>query len=282
MLNYKRYMTGDAVMQIKQRLVSLGYLYAATRNIYGNDTYKAVKAFQNANGLEADGVVGELTWAALFPSGSDVTTVEAVILPERFNQLARQKIGVELAQVSEIRREICLDALQFAIDPYGPPIYPVSLYIRGGNLYNKDLSINTITEARIRSGAARQPEYYDGGRMEMMLEAVALDPTTTGADCSGGVVGLWRKHGVVKPDFDASANSLGAGCVKTKTPQAGDLACRSGHVGIYVGDGYIVEWVGGAYGCQLTVANNRRVFNFQDRKLHKFSGWDFFGDPKGY
>lgn len=272
-------------MQIKQRLVSLGYLYAATKNLFGNDTYKAVKAFQTANGLEADGIVGVLTWAALFPTSSEVSTVEAVILPERFSQNARRAIGIELAQVSEIRREICLDALQFAVEATEKPASMLSFYIRGGNLYGKDLTLNVMTEAKLQSyfRKADYSPYFDGGRDDLMMEtARAAGFSLAGCDCSGGVVGLWRKHGVVSPGFDANANSLGAGCVKTTTPQAGDLACRSGHVGVYVGGGYVVEWVGGAYGCQLTNKNDRRVFNFQDRKLHKFSAWDFFGDPKGY
>ena len=34
-----------------------------------------------------------------------------------------------------------------------PAQYPRSLYIRGGNLYNTDLTVNTITAARIEDGA---------------------------------------------------------------------------------------------------------------------------------
>jgi hypothetical protein len=276
-------MNGDDVLYAKQRLVELGFLFAATKRTFGSDTLKAVKAFQNANGLEADGIIGTLTWAALFPASGEVLTVTAVDIPDRFSAAIRQAIGVDLAQVSDIRREICLDALRFAIDPYHPPDYPVSLYIRGGNLYNKDLSPNIITTARIHSGAARQPEYYDGGRMEMMLEAVAADPNTTGGDCSGGIIGLMRKHGIYPPDFDATANTLAAShCVKTTTPQPGDWACKSGHIGIYVGGGYVVEWAGGEYGCQLTKIKDRRCYSFTDCRLEKMSKWEFFGDPKRY
>jgi hypothetical protein len=70
--------------------------------------------------------------------------------------------------------------------------------------------------------------------------------------------------------------------VRTSNPQAGDWACRSGHIGRYGGGGYVVEAVGGAYGIQLTKANNRRVFNFLTRKTQKFSAWDYYGDPKRY
>jgi N-acetylmuramoyl-L-alanine amidase len=33
---------------------------------FGNDTNRAVVEFQKDKGLEADGIVGPLTWAALF------------------------------------------------------------------------------------------------------------------------------------------------------------------------------------------------------------------------
>ena len=42
--NLKRYITGEDVRYVKDRLVELGYLAKATHNMYGDDTYKAVKA----------------------------------------------------------------------------------------------------------------------------------------------------------------------------------------------------------------------------------------------
>jgi hypothetical protein len=69
--------------------------------------------------------------------------------------------------------------------------------------------------------------------------------------------------------------------VQTNSPQPADLAWKSGHIGLYVGGGYVVEWVGGAYGCQLTKAN-RKVFNFVDGKLHTMGKWSAYGDPKIY
>ena len=282
----KRYMSGDDVRAVKDRLVELGYLKKATHNMYGDDTYKAVKAFQAANGLEADGIVGPMTWAALF---DDPQPQPAVDVPDWIAEPARTEISRALATVSKKRREICQLALQYCVDRNTNPVFLRCFYIRGANLYDKDLSLHTMTKALLDTyfrRTAYEP-YYDGGRKEMMLrQASAKNYSIPGADCSGFIVGLWRKTKVVKTDFDASANTLyGSYCVPTSTPQPGDLAHKDGHIGIYVSsgkNGLIVEDAGGAYGVQLTRPKERRLLNFVDRKIHKLNNWQHAGDPKFY
>ena len=56
--NLKRYMTGEDVRYVKDRLVELGYLHKATHNRYGDDTYRAVKAFENGRiGVPVHGII---------------------------------------------------------------------------------------------------------------------------------------------------------------------------------------------------------------------------------
>lgn len=52
-----------------------------------------------------------------------------------------------------------------------------------------------------------------------------------------------------------------------------DLLHKSGHIGLYAGGGYAVEWMGGAYGCQLTKLNDRRGWNYVKGKMDRFSAW---------
>jgi peptidoglycan hydrolase-like protein with peptidoglycan-binding domain len=56
---------GDDVKQLQQKLYDLGYLNAAPDGIFGEYTRAAVNAFQIANGLGVDGVVGPHTLAKL-------------------------------------------------------------------------------------------------------------------------------------------------------------------------------------------------------------------------
>ncbi len=54
-----------SVKAMQQTLISLGYLSGTADGVFGNLTYKAVKEFQKANALSADGVAGSQTIAAL-------------------------------------------------------------------------------------------------------------------------------------------------------------------------------------------------------------------------
>lgn len=56
---------GEAVSTIQNRLISMGYLTGTADGKFGSNTKKAVIAFQKANGLTADGVVGENTYAKM-------------------------------------------------------------------------------------------------------------------------------------------------------------------------------------------------------------------------
>ncbi len=62
---YKRGATGDIVAQIQTRLKNWGYYFGAVDGVYGSQTEKAVRWFQQKNGLSADGQAGDQTLAAL-------------------------------------------------------------------------------------------------------------------------------------------------------------------------------------------------------------------------
>ena len=56
---------GDAVRKLQELLNAKGYTCGSVDGIFGSKTYAAVLAFQKANGLAADGIVGPLTWGKL-------------------------------------------------------------------------------------------------------------------------------------------------------------------------------------------------------------------------
>lgn len=80
----KRGMKGDDVRRLQQRLIELGYAlpkYGADGE-YGSETVTAVKAFQLDRGLEADGIAGEKTLAALYAGQGNTYTVTLHNVPE--------------------------------------------------------------------------------------------------------------------------------------------------------------------------------------------------------
>lgn len=62
---YKKGSTGATVTEIQTRLKAWGYYTGAVDGTYGSATEKAVKYFQQSNGLTADGQAGSETLAAL-------------------------------------------------------------------------------------------------------------------------------------------------------------------------------------------------------------------------
>lgn len=55
----------SSVKAMQERLIALGYLTGSADGNFGAQTYKALKAFQTSNSLEADGIAGKATLTAL-------------------------------------------------------------------------------------------------------------------------------------------------------------------------------------------------------------------------
>lgn len=296
--NLKRYMKGDDVRTVKEWLLKLGFydkkITKITNSTFGNDTDKAVKAFQKKYNLVVDGIVGKNTYAKLVELTSEVpaeaypTYVTATDYP-RISEKSRAAINEALKRVNYVRRKVVLEALKYATDESiaAQFDYPSSLYIRGGNLYNKDNTLNVITEKYLTGSYKKNyASYCTKGRLEMMVNAVKYVLGITGCDCSGGIIGLFRHFGLIPMNTDATANGLcGSGystTIKKVDLEAGDFVGRDGHICLYVGGGYILEWAGGEYGCQLSNMNNHKCWSYTKRKFVKQKACTRYRKPKAY
>ena len=91
----KRGSTGEDVVYVQTRLIELGYdlsPYGADGK-FGAKTEEAVKNFQRVNGLEADGIVGQKTYAALEDATSELYTVTIQHLGKAVADSLVQKYG---------------------------------------------------------------------------------------------------------------------------------------------------------------------------------------------
>lgn len=89
---------------------------------------------------------------------------------------------------------------------------------------------------------------------------------TNGTDCSGYVMSVYAAFGVSLPHNDAAMRSYGT-AVSTSDMQPGDIVCYSGHVGIYAGNGQILNASTPSTGIKYSNVNYhpiltvRRIFN---------------------
>ena len=72
-VTYKRGSSGSVVSQIQTKLKNWGYYSYSVDGIYGSRTEKAVRLFQQRNGLTADGMAGPATLAALGIRANDAS-----------------------------------------------------------------------------------------------------------------------------------------------------------------------------------------------------------------
>ena len=279
-------------------------------NKFRIDSVNATKKFQETydsvceGPLEVTGTIYEACWEAIEaaargeikpkvdPDPEPTPTPEPTPEPKKgmldsytwIKASKRKAIEKDLLNTNEMRRNICLEILKWCYDPDYRSGDVRALYMWGGNLYNTDLKLNIATAAKIEVGAKRYPDKYDGGRKEWMLSEVAKHNDLPASDCSGMEVGWLRKFKLVNNKFDSNADTLGSEKYSVeceiKNLKPGTFAHRDGHLGTYVGGDYIVEFVGGAYGCQLTNRTNRKVWNFVEKKMHIFSSWKDFWDFK--
>lgn len=130
------------------------------------------------------------------------------------------------------------------------------LYGTFGNIATKNLY---YTKKR------QYPEYYNWPVSEVQLGKPVFD-------CVGLIKGyLWSSEYGATPKYkkaqDVSANGMLSVCdthgpIKSIPDKAGVLVFKSGHVGVYIGDGYVIEARGHAYGVVKTKLSERGWVNW--------------------
>ncbi len=100
---------GDAVAQVQTRLQALGYYEGKIDGDFGSGTKAAVQAFQQVNGLDADGVVGAKTLSVLFsgeaipkPGPVDTLAGDIPLLVNQWNPLPAVFEPADLVTVKDV------------------------------------------------------------------------------------------------------------------------------------------------------------------------------------
>lgn len=123
---------------------------------------------------------------------------------------------------------------------------------------------NTASESLLTSKKKQYPKHYTSGRMSKYRSQLGMRVH----DCVGLIKGyLWSESETASPKYnsaqDVSANGMLKKCIekgkiKTLPEIPGVLVFMSGHVGIYAGNGKVIEARGFAYGVVETELADRK------------------------
>jgi hypothetical protein len=126
-----------------------------------------------------------------------------------------------------------------------------------GELYSRELA-EKYHRIQRNTSKNRNPKTYWLTDCAKWIDKMA-------ADCSGGIVGAIR---TVDPSFtDTGANTFYSRCIEkgkidTIPEIPGLCVWRDGHIGIYEGNGYALEFRGTDYGCVRTKLKERDFTNW--------------------
>ena len=163
---YERGSSGATVREIQQRLLDWGYYSGSVDGIYGSETEKAVRYFQEKNGLAVDGRTGPATLEALgMPSGA-----------------AQDAYGDASGELALLARLISAEARG---EPYAGQVAVGAVVL---NRVEHPSFPNTIAEVIFQPGAFSC--MLDGQWDEPVAESAysAAREALSGADPSGGAV----------------------------------------------------------------------------------------------
>lgn len=125
---------GDAVKALQQRLKDLGYYSGSVDGDYGGGTQEAVRLFQSQNDLDADGVCGTATMAAIYASNAPPVTVTPTPDPATLPILVNKE-----HPVSESYRPTGLVNLR--------NVLPASLvYVKGSDIEGDKVAVAALEE----------------------------------------------------------------------------------------------------------------------------------------
>lgn len=122
-------------------------------------------------------------------------------------------------------------------------------------------------EARLAEEAAKEAEQKAGTGQAVVDYACQFignpyvwggTSLTDGADCSGFVQSVYKHFGITLPRTSGEMRSSGTG-VSYSEAIPGDIVCYDGHVGIYMGDGQIVNAINSRKGIGILPATYTNI-----------------------
>lgn len=263
----KEGMTHDDIKVLQQHLKDLGYFnYDDITTYYGEHTVNAVKNFQKAVGLEADGIFGSSTYEALQTELHKVKF--ANVKPLVYKRLLKVGVrGDDVKALQEVLKLLGYLEIDNCTTYYGSMTKEAVMKLQrdygiqvdgiaGSQTIN---TINDIIEGKIRKVAPKTPSRGSteassiGEKIVNIAKKYLGKPYKYGAagpnsfDCSGFTYFVYKQVGI-----NLARNSSGQAKNGTKVSrsdlQVGDLliftvtrGSSPGHTGIYIGNNKFIH-----------------------------------------
>lgn len=201
------YMRGDDVKHAQERLIVHGYNITAD-GIFGKKTYNAVREFQAAKKLTIDGIVGKNTLAAL--DKDPAVTPPAPVIDE----------------------ELRADFISYLYKQLG------NIYCWGGN--GEDATDYAIDVMENNASNKRRAKAFLAKQKKAGVQNIKM------YDCSGLISRWLQDHGLAKGKCNCNKLWVMSSRITKTELRPCDLLFRGSdtdksHVGIYVGNGMVIE-----------------------------------------
>lgn len=276
---------GDAVVQLQTRLKELGYFTGSIGGNFGSITRDAVKAFQTAANLTADGIAGEATLTALYAADAPKKTVvtlragdtgEAVIrLQTRLKELGYLSgtVDGEFGSVTQAAVMAFQSAAGLSSDGIAGTNTLNALYSDGAPAASSGSNSNDTASA-VADKIIETAKKYLGCKYVYAKESPPY------FDCSGLTYYVFKQYGytLLRTAYQQGYNSKYQKLSYSQLKK-GDLVFFNtnatdsdmcDHVGIYIGDGQFIHASSSAGKVvinDLTSGYYNRVFSWGRRIL---------------
>ena len=239
---------GDAVRHLQRELNSHGASLAVD-GVFGSRTLGAVKNLQSSARIAVDGVVGPHTWNALADSsssssqpklrtgdrGSAVRTLQSQLNDSGASLAVDGSFGPRTAQAVRALQSAAGIRVDTVVGPNTWDALYSSVRISGGSGGGSESGASVSGQAIINAARAQTGVGYQWGG----------ESPSTGFDCSGLVHYAYNQAGIDLPRKTAKGYVFGGKIIPRSQAQPGDLVAFTsnnyGHMGIYVGNGRIID-----------------------------------------